>query len=88
MWSLTANEDEDESATAHFFLGAGDEGLGTCGIGMRTEESDSELLEDEEDEVYFFSVAPRTSNYCWHLCHDQEIQVQANDPNPRATLQI
>lgn len=51
MWSLTANEDEDESTTAHFFLGAGDEGLGTCGIGMRTEESDSELLEDEEDEV-------------------------------------
>ncbi|XP_063139800.1 inositol hexakisphosphate and diphosphoinositol-pentakisphosphate kinase 1 isoform X13 [Rattus norvegicus] len=51
MWSLTANEDEDESATAHFFLGAGDEGLGTCGIGMRTGESDSELLEDEEDEV-------------------------------------
>nr|AAI38352.1 Hisppd2a protein [Mus musculus] len=49
MWSLTANE--DESTTAHFFLGAGDEGLGTCGIGMRTEESDSELLEDEEDEV-------------------------------------
>ena len=41
MWSLTANE--DESTTAHFFLGAGDEGLGTCGIGMRTEESDSEL---------------------------------------------
>ncbi|XP_038186069.1 inositol hexakisphosphate and diphosphoinositol-pentakisphosphate kinase 1 isoform X3 [Arvicola amphibius] len=49
MWSLTANE--DESSTAHFFLGAGDEGLGTCGIGMRMEESDSELLEDEEDEV-------------------------------------
>ncbi|XP_052039352.1 inositol hexakisphosphate and diphosphoinositol-pentakisphosphate kinase 1 isoform X12 [Apodemus sylvaticus] len=49
MWSLTANE--DESTTAHFFLGAGDEGLGTCGIGMKTEESDSELLEDEEDEV-------------------------------------
>lgn len=49
MWSLTANE--DESTTAHFFLGAGDEGLGTCGIGMRMEESDSELLEDEEDEV-------------------------------------
>ncbi|XP_029329313.1 inositol hexakisphosphate and diphosphoinositol-pentakisphosphate kinase 1 isoform X7 [Mus caroli] len=49
MWSLTANE--DESTTAHFFLGAGDEGLGTCGLGMRTEESDSELLEDEEDEV-------------------------------------
>uniref|UniRef100_A0A8D2ATH5 Inositol hexakisphosphate and diphosphoinositol-pentakisphosphate kinase n=1 Tax=Sciurus vulgaris TaxID=55149 RepID=A0A8D2ATH5_SCIVU len=49
MWSLTANE--DESTTAHFFLGAGDEGLGTRGIGMRTEESDSELLEDEEDEV-------------------------------------
>uniref|UniRef100_A0A8C6R466 Uncharacterized protein n=2 Tax=Nannospalax galili TaxID=1026970 RepID=A0A8C6R466_NANGA len=49
MWSLTANE--DESTTAHFFLGAGDEGLGTCGIGMRTEESDSELLEDEEDEM-------------------------------------
>lgn len=48
---MTANEDEDESATAHFFLGAGDEGLGTCGIGMRTGESDSELLEDEEDEV-------------------------------------
>ncbi|XP_051000449.1 inositol hexakisphosphate and diphosphoinositol-pentakisphosphate kinase 1 isoform X2 [Acomys russatus] len=50
MWSLTANEDES-TATAHFFLGAGDEGLGTCGIGMRTEESDTELLEDEEDEV-------------------------------------
>lgn len=49
MWSLTANE--DASTTAHFFLGAGDEGLGTCGIGMRMEESDSELLEDEEDEV-------------------------------------
>ncbi|XP_071464295.1 inositol hexakisphosphate and diphosphoinositol-pentakisphosphate kinase 1 isoform X8 [Marmota flaviventris] len=49
MWSLTANE--DESTTAHFFLGAGDEGLGTRGTGMRTEESDSELLEDEEDEV-------------------------------------
>ncbi|XP_069862058.1 inositol hexakisphosphate and diphosphoinositol-pentakisphosphate kinase 1 isoform X2 [Dipodomys merriami] len=49
MWSLTASE--DESTTAHFFLGAGDEGLGTHGIGMRTEESDSELLEDEEDEV-------------------------------------
>lgn len=29
----------------------GDEGLGIRGIGMRTEESDSELLEDEEDEV-------------------------------------
>ncbi|KAM4829434.1 inositol hexakisphosphate and diphosphoinositol-pentakisphosphate kinase 1 isoform 3-T6 [Thomomys bottae] len=49
MWSLTASE--DKSTTAHFFLGAGDEGLGTHGIGMRTEESDSELLEDEEDEV-------------------------------------
>nr|XP_019580922.1 PREDICTED: inositol hexakisphosphate and diphosphoinositol-pentakisphosphate kinase 1 isoform X11 [Rhinolophus sinicus] len=49
MWSLPASE--SESATAHFFLGAGDEGLGTRGIGMRTEESDSELLEDEEDEV-------------------------------------
>ncbi|XP_007619838.1 inositol hexakisphosphate and diphosphoinositol-pentakisphosphate kinase 1 isoform X9 [Cricetulus griseus] len=49
MWSLTANE--DENTTAHFFLGAGDEGLGTCEIGMRMEESDSELLEDEEDEV-------------------------------------
>ncbi|XP_013367910.1 PREDICTED: inositol hexakisphosphate and diphosphoinositol-pentakisphosphate kinase 1 isoform X8 [Chinchilla lanigera] len=49
MWSLTASE--DESTTAHFFLGAGDEGLGTRGTGMRTEESDSELLEDEEDEV-------------------------------------
>ncbi|XP_021081928.1 inositol hexakisphosphate and diphosphoinositol-pentakisphosphate kinase 1 isoform X4 [Mesocricetus auratus] len=49
MWSLPANE--DESTTAHFFLGAGDEGLGTCEIGMRMEESDSELLEDEEDEV-------------------------------------
>ncbi|XP_059117228.1 inositol hexakisphosphate and diphosphoinositol-pentakisphosphate kinase 1 [Peromyscus eremicus] len=49
MWSLTANE--DASTTAHFFLGAGDEGLGTRGIGMRMEESDSELLEDEEDEV-------------------------------------
>lgn len=46
---MTANE--DENTTAHFFLGAGDEGLGTCRIGMRTEESDSELLEDEEDEV-------------------------------------
>ena len=40
MWSLPASE--GESATAHFFLGAGDEGLGT---------RDSELLEDEEDEV-------------------------------------
>ncbi|XP_057344744.1 inositol hexakisphosphate and diphosphoinositol-pentakisphosphate kinase 1 isoform X9 [Manis pentadactyla] len=49
MWALPASE--GESATAHFFLGAGDEGLGTRGIGMRTEESDSELLEDEEDEV-------------------------------------
>nr|ACO88998.1 histidine acid phosphatase domain containing 2A isoform 5 (predicted) [Dasypus novemcinctus] len=49
MWSLPASE--GKSATAHFFLGAGDEGLGTRGIGMRTEESDSELLEDEEDEV-------------------------------------
>ncbi|XP_036094800.1 inositol hexakisphosphate and diphosphoinositol-pentakisphosphate kinase 1 isoform X7 [Rousettus aegyptiacus] len=49
MWSLPASE--GESATAHFFLGAGDEGLGIRGIGMRTEESDSELLEDEEDEV-------------------------------------
>nr|XP_058915321.1 inositol hexakisphosphate and diphosphoinositol-pentakisphosphate kinase 1 isoform X3 [Kogia breviceps] len=49
MWSLPASE--GDSATAHFFLGAGDEGLGTRGIGMRTEESDSELLEDEEDEV-------------------------------------
>ncbi|XP_037358250.1 inositol hexakisphosphate and diphosphoinositol-pentakisphosphate kinase 1 isoform X5 [Talpa occidentalis] len=49
MWSLPASE--GERATAHFFLGAGDEGLGTRGIGMRTEESDSELLEDEEDEV-------------------------------------
>uniref|UniRef100_A0A8C2R6Z5 Inositol hexakisphosphate and diphosphoinositol-pentakisphosphate kinase n=1 Tax=Capra hircus TaxID=9925 RepID=A0A8C2R6Z5_CAPHI len=49
MWSLPASE--GESATAHFFLGAGDEGLGTRGLGMRPEESDSELLEDEEDEV-------------------------------------
>ncbi|XP_074249846.1 inositol hexakisphosphate and diphosphoinositol-pentakisphosphate kinase 1 isoform X15 [Saimiri boliviensis] len=49
MWSLTASE--GESTTAHFFLGAGDEGLGTRGIGMRPEESDNELLEDEEDEV-------------------------------------
>ncbi|XP_006162927.1 inositol hexakisphosphate and diphosphoinositol-pentakisphosphate kinase 1 isoform X4 [Tupaia chinensis] len=49
MWSLMASE--GESTTAHFFLGAGDEGLGTRGIGMRTEESDNELLEDEEDEV-------------------------------------
>ncbi|XP_058397419.1 inositol hexakisphosphate and diphosphoinositol-pentakisphosphate kinase 1 isoform X13 [Diceros bicornis minor] len=49
MWSLPASE--GESATAHFFLGAGDEGLGTRGIGMKTEESDGELLEDEEDEV-------------------------------------
>ncbi|KAM5337571.1 inositol hexakisphosphate and diphosphoinositol-pentakisphosphate kinase 1 isoform 12-T16 [Glossophaga mutica] len=49
MWSLPTSE--SESATAHFFLGAGDEGLGTHRIGMRTEESDSELLEDEEDEV-------------------------------------
>nr|XP_045012484.1 inositol hexakisphosphate and diphosphoinositol-pentakisphosphate kinase 1 isoform X4 [Jaculus jaculus] len=48
MWSLMASE---ESTTAHFFLGAGDEGLGTHGIGMRPEDSDSELLEDEEDEV-------------------------------------
>ncbi|XP_036110710.1 inositol hexakisphosphate and diphosphoinositol-pentakisphosphate kinase 1 isoform X1 [Molossus molossus] len=50
MWSLPASE--STSATAHFFLGAGDEGLGTRHrIGMRTEESDSELLEDEEDDV-------------------------------------
>ncbi|XP_053522121.1 inositol hexakisphosphate and diphosphoinositol-pentakisphosphate kinase 1 isoform X12 [Artibeus jamaicensis] len=49
MWSLPTSE--SASATAHFFLGAGDEGLGTHRIGMRTEESDSELLEDEEDEV-------------------------------------
>ncbi|KAL6035806.1 hypothetical protein STEG23_005203 [Scotinomys teguina] len=49
MWSLAANE--DESTAAHFFLGAGDEDVGTRGIGMRMEESDSELLEDEEDEV-------------------------------------
>ena len=49
MWSLPASE--GKSATAHFFLGAGDEGLGTRGLGMRPEESDSELLEDEEDEV-------------------------------------
>uniref|UniRef100_A0A2K5HKG5 Inositol hexakisphosphate and diphosphoinositol-pentakisphosphate kinase n=1 Tax=Colobus angolensis palliatus TaxID=336983 RepID=A0A2K5HKG5_COLAP len=49
MWSLTASE--GESTTAHFFLGAGDEGLGTRGTGMKPEESDSELLEDEEDEV-------------------------------------
>ncbi|XP_076983778.1 inositol hexakisphosphate and diphosphoinositol-pentakisphosphate kinase 1 isoform X12 [Tamandua tetradactyla] len=49
MWSLPTSE--GESTTAHFFLGAGDEGLCTRGIGMRTEESDSELLEDEEDEV-------------------------------------
>ncbi|XP_008580763.1 PREDICTED: inositol hexakisphosphate and diphosphoinositol-pentakisphosphate kinase 1 isoform X2 [Galeopterus variegatus] len=49
MWSLMASE--SETTTAHFFLGAGDEGLGTRGIGMRTEESDGELLEDEEDEV-------------------------------------
>ena len=49
MWSLPASE--GESATAHFFLGAGDEGLGTRGLGLRPEESDSELLEDEEDEV-------------------------------------
>ncbi|XP_043777931.1 inositol hexakisphosphate and diphosphoinositol-pentakisphosphate kinase 1 isoform X8 [Cervus elaphus] len=49
MWSLPASE--GDSATAHFFLGAGDEGLGPRGLGMRPEESDSELLEDEEDEV-------------------------------------
>ncbi|XP_020737069.2 inositol hexakisphosphate and diphosphoinositol-pentakisphosphate kinase 1 isoform X5 [Odocoileus virginianus] len=49
MWSLPASE--GESATAHFFLGAGDEGLGPRRLGMRPEESDSELLEDEEDEV-------------------------------------
>ncbi|XP_030670065.1 inositol hexakisphosphate and diphosphoinositol-pentakisphosphate kinase 1 isoform X4 [Nomascus leucogenys] len=49
MWSLMASE--GESTTAHFFLGAGDEGLGSRGTGMRPEESDSELLEDEEDEV-------------------------------------
>ncbi|XP_055274317.1 inositol hexakisphosphate and diphosphoinositol-pentakisphosphate kinase 1 isoform X6 [Moschus berezovskii] len=49
MWSLPASE--GESATAHFFLGAGDEGLGTRGLGMRPEESGGELLEDEEDEV-------------------------------------
>lgn len=42
---------EGEKTTAHFFLGSGDEGLGTRRVGMRPEESDSELLEDEEDEV-------------------------------------
>ncbi|XP_045439273.1 inositol hexakisphosphate and diphosphoinositol-pentakisphosphate kinase 1 isoform X12 [Pipistrellus kuhlii] len=50
MWSFRTSE--SGSATAHFFLGAGDEGLGTRHrIGMRTEDSDSELLEDEEDEM-------------------------------------
>ncbi|XP_036155357.1 inositol hexakisphosphate and diphosphoinositol-pentakisphosphate kinase 1 isoform X16 [Myotis myotis] len=50
MWSFRTSE--SESATAHFFLGAGDEGLGTRHrIGMRTEDSDSELLEDDEDEM-------------------------------------
>ncbi|XP_068962008.1 inositol hexakisphosphate and diphosphoinositol-pentakisphosphate kinase 1 isoform X3 [Petaurus breviceps papuanus] len=49
MWSLTASE--IESATPRFFVGAGDEGLGTQGAGMSMEESESELLEDEEDEV-------------------------------------
>ncbi|XP_027725764.1 inositol hexakisphosphate and diphosphoinositol-pentakisphosphate kinase 1 isoform X4 [Vombatus ursinus] len=49
MWSLTASE--IESATPRFFVGAGDEGLGTQGAGMSVEESESELLEDEEDEV-------------------------------------
>ncbi|EHH63033.1 hypothetical protein EGM_15919 [Macaca fascicularis] len=58
MWSLTASE--GESTTAHFFLGAGDEGLGTRGIGMRPEESDSELLEDEEDEVIIVGICAMT----------------------------
>ncbi|XP_044521023.1 inositol hexakisphosphate and diphosphoinositol-pentakisphosphate kinase 1 isoform X6 [Gracilinanus agilis] len=49
MWSLTASE--IESATPRFFVGAGDEGLGVQGAGMSMEESESELLEDEEDEV-------------------------------------
>ncbi|XP_056666332.1 inositol hexakisphosphate and diphosphoinositol-pentakisphosphate kinase 1 isoform X3 [Monodelphis domestica] len=49
MWSLTASE--IESATPRFFVGAGDEGLGIQGAGMSMEESESELLEDEEDEV-------------------------------------
>ncbi|XP_074091360.1 inositol hexakisphosphate and diphosphoinositol-pentakisphosphate kinase 1 isoform X6 [Macrotis lagotis] len=49
MWSLTASE--IESATPRFFVGAGDEGLGTRGASMSMEESESELLEDEEDEV-------------------------------------
>ncbi|XP_015413029.1 PREDICTED: inositol hexakisphosphate and diphosphoinositol-pentakisphosphate kinase 1 isoform X8 [Myotis davidii] len=50
MWSFRTSE--SKSATAHFFLGAGDEGLGTRHrIGMRTEDSDSELLEDDEDEM-------------------------------------
>ncbi|XP_005877612.1 PREDICTED: inositol hexakisphosphate and diphosphoinositol-pentakisphosphate kinase 1 isoform X14 [Myotis brandtii] len=50
MWSFRTSE--SESAAAHFFLGAGDEGLGTRHrIGMRTEDSDSELLEDDEDEM-------------------------------------
>ncbi|XP_036591220.1 inositol hexakisphosphate and diphosphoinositol-pentakisphosphate kinase 1 isoform X5 [Trichosurus vulpecula] len=49
MWSLTASE--IESATPRFFVGAGDEGLGTQRAGMSMEESESELLEDEEDEV-------------------------------------
>ncbi|KAL4692137.1 hypothetical protein H8959_015947 [Pygathrix nigripes] len=54
MWSLMASE--GESTTAHFFLGAGDEGLGTRGIGMKPEESDSKLLEDEEDEVEYHNA--------------------------------
>ncbi|XP_078007499.1 inositol hexakisphosphate and diphosphoinositol-pentakisphosphate kinase 1 isoform X6 [Phascolarctos cinereus] len=49
MWSLSASE--IESATPRFFVGAGDEGLGTQGAGMSMEESESELLEDEEDEM-------------------------------------
>lgn len=64
MWSLPASE--GESATAHFFLGAGDEGLGTRGLGMRPEESDSELLEDEEDEVV---RRGHDVTWCWDPRH-------------------
>ncbi|XP_038606043.1 inositol hexakisphosphate and diphosphoinositol-pentakisphosphate kinase 1 isoform X3 [Tachyglossus aculeatus] len=46
MWSLTAGE--GERTAPRFFLGAGDEGLGAWGAGMRTQ--DSQLLEDQDEE--------------------------------------
>ncbi|XP_028926656.1 inositol hexakisphosphate and diphosphoinositol-pentakisphosphate kinase 1 isoform X9 [Ornithorhynchus anatinus] len=46
MWSLKAGE--GERTAPRFFLGAGDEGLGAWGAGMRTQ--DSQLLEDQDED--------------------------------------